>query len=110
MVYDFNVGKGLRPECKASGFPELDDWRLFGPEGYVAHNAEEKVNWLLRNEQIDADVIIGCDTVVAFEGRVLEKPANLREAKEMVMSYSGKSIDIFSGIVLLLCEVICLLL
>lgn len=44
------------------------------------------------------DVIISADTVVECEGHILGKPANRREAKDMLELLSGKRHRVLSGI------------
>ena len=50
----------------------------------------------------DEDVIIiGCDTVVSYDGRVLGKPKDQGEAFEMLKLLSGKTHEVYSGIALI---------
>lgn len=50
------------------------------------------------SELEDHDVLITGDTVVVFENRVYEKPENPQEAKKMLLSLSGKTHTVVSGI------------
>lgn len=45
-------------------------------------------------------VALGSDTVVALDGRILGKPQDRAEAKEMLMALSGREHDVYSGIAL----------
>lgn len=45
-------------------------------------------------------VVIGADTVVSAEGRILGKPCNGEHAAEMLRSISGKSHSVFTGVTL----------
>ena len=47
------------------------------------------------------DVIIGADTVVALEGRVLGKPKDAEDAKAMLRELSGKVHSVFTGVCIL---------
>ncbi|WP_373898949.1 Maf-like protein [Haloimpatiens sp. FM7315] len=42
--------------------------------------------------------VIGCDTVVALNGKVLGKPQNYEEAYSMLRNLSGKWHEVYSGI------------
>lgn len=44
------------------------------------------------------DVIVGADTVVALGGRVFGKPADCREAAEMLAALSGKTHAVITGV------------
>lgn len=48
------------------------------------------------------DVIIGCDTCVYAEGRILGKPATHKEAAEMVRLLSGRTHKVFTGVSVIL--------
>jgi septum formation protein len=52
----------------------------------------------LEDKSVDT-VVITCDQVVLFNGQVLGKPGNKREAYEMLKSYSGKSLQTISAVV-----------
>jgi septum formation protein len=49
-------------------------------------------------------VVIGIDTFVVHDGHVMGKPKDAVHAAEMLMSFSGKSQDVFSGVALIDCE------
>ena len=44
------------------------------------------------------DIVIGADTVVAFDGVVLGKPRDEAHAKEMLTAMSGKGQEVYTGI------------
>lgn len=44
------------------------------------------------------EVIIGCDTVVVYKDKLLGKPADKKEAKEMLCLLSGTTHQVISGI------------
>ena len=50
------------------------------------------------NEEI---IIIGCDTIVSCNGKVLGKPKDKRDAFEMLRFLSGKTHEVYSGIALI---------
>ena len=43
-------------------------------------------------------LVLGVDTVVAFEGEVLGKPANMEAAFAMVRRLNGRTHDVYSGV------------
>ena len=46
-------------------------------------------------------VIIGADTVVSVDGKILGKPADRREAKEMLSLIQGRSHQVYTGVTLI---------
>jgi septum formation protein len=56
-----------------------------------------------RRDEGEADVIIGADTVVeSRDGRVLEKPSDAREAKDMLRALSNGSSKVHTGVAIIL--------
>jgi septum formation protein len=43
-------------------------------------------------------LVLGVDTVVAFEGEVLGKPANMEAALAMIRRLNGRTHDVYSGV------------
>jgi septum formation protein len=48
--------------------------------------------------QYPEDVVLGVDTLVAFEGRVYGKPADMNEALAMAGRLNGRTHEVFSGV------------
>ena len=48
--------------------------------------------------------VIGADTIVVLEGKVLGKPANLQESSEMIKALSGKKHEVMTGVAVCLGE------
>jgi septum formation protein len=44
------------------------------------------------------DLVITCDTIVFFEGQILNKPLDYLDAKQMLQKLSGKKHQVLSGI------------
>ena len=44
-----------------------------------------------------SDLVVGCDTVICFNGALLNKAKNLKEAKKKIIELSGKTHDIYSS-------------
>ncbi|MBT5900966.1 MAG: septum formation protein Maf [Opitutaceae bacterium] len=69
------------------------------PRQLVAHNANLKASWVA--DRNPAAWILGADTTVFVDEQVLNKPADLKEARSMLMELSGRSHSVFTGMVLL---------
>ena len=50
--------------------------------------------------KIDAGWVLGCDTVAEFNGEILGKPADERQARKMLRVLSGREHRVFSGLCL----------
>lgn len=48
----------------------------------------------------DIPIIIGADTIVVFGGRIMEKPGDKQEGMEMLMSLSGNTHQVITGVCL----------
>lgn len=46
-------------------------------------------------------IVIGADTIVCFEEKLLGKPKNRQDAKKMLLSYSGKSQYVYTAVTVL---------
>ncbi|EDR26623.1 maf protein, putative [Entamoeba dispar SAW760] len=91
---------GLKFEIHASKFEENLDKKLFkGPVDYVKANAEGKT-MDVASRYPDADLIIGCDTVVLFNNEILEKPKNAEDASRILHKLSGNTHEVISVVCL----------
>lgn len=78
-----------------------EDMNGNGPiEELVKHNAQKK--GLDVAEQYQDALVISADTVVAYEEKILGKPANENEAFEMLTLLSGKTHQVYTAIGLFL--------
>ncbi|MDE2974151.1 MAG: Maf family protein [Gemmatimonadota bacterium] len=66
------------------------------PHDYVERLSREKVSEVLA--RCPEALVIGGDTVVVLDGRVLEKPADPAEAVEMLASLAGRTHRVYSGL------------
>lgn len=63
----------------------------------------EAVYDLLKRENaiLEDTLIIGCDTVVCCDGKILGKPQNRKDAENMLSMLSGKEHEVISGLTLI---------
>ena len=66
------------------------------PEEYVLSMAQQKAQVVYK--EFPADVVIGCDTIVACEGRILGKPRDRDDAREMLTFLSGKTHLVYTSV------------
>jgi septum formation protein len=63
------------------------------PTDYVARNAREKNEWicaLIGPTHPQGVIVISADTIVVIDGKILEKPLNPSDAKDMLSMLSGR--------------------
>lgn len=69
------------------------------PEGISPDKAVEYLSQIKALPfKSETDVVIGADTVVAVDGRILGKPSDRANASEMLKSLSGKWHSVFTGL------------
>lgn len=64
---------------------------------YVRNLSYGKALWVAEKQK-EPSIVIGCDTIVAFEGKVLGKPKDYKDAFDMLKMLSGKNHQVYSGI------------
>jgi septum formation protein len=69
---------------------------------YVMNLAEGKARSVSKKiMDQDNNLIIGCDTIVAFNNRILGKPKDKKDAFEMLQALSGNEHEVYSGLAIL---------
>ena len=86
---------GFFPEIVPADVTEHED-PLSDPRTMVLHNATLKARWVA--ERSPDALVLGADTTVALDGLVLNKPADLAEARAMLRRLSGRGHMVFTGI------------
>ena len=66
------------------------------PRVLVAHNAALKAGWVA--ERHSQALVLGADTTVFLDGVVLNKPADLADARRMLRLLSGRTHTVFTGL------------
>ncbi len=84
----------------ASNFNEEEVIYFGNIEEYVCDLAEGKAREVVERIK-EPSIIIGCDTIVFFEGKILGKPKDEKEAFAMLKALSGKTHEVYSGITLI---------
>jgi septum formation protein len=86
---------GLRLDFEARA-PDVDETRLpeEQPAAYVERVARAKAEALVG----EGLIVIGADTAVVHEGKVLGKPGHPEEARAMLRRLQGDSHDVFTGV------------
>ena len=110
---------GMTPIVLASSSPrriELMSWldvpfEAISPdvnEQAIRHSSPAKLTELLAEAKAEAlresspnSIIIGCDTVISFQGEILEKPRSVAHTREMLRLQRGNSSEIYSSICLI---------
>ena len=67
-------------------------------EELAARKAEAVVN--LHNKKEDNCLVIGADTIVVLDGKILGKPADEEGAKAMLVALSGQTHQVYTGVAL----------
>jgi septum formation protein len=70
------------------------------PKQYVLRLAQEKAQVAAKGIQQDS-LILAADTTVVFQGRILGKPADEKEAKQILGELRGKTHLVYTGLALL---------
>jgi septum formation protein len=78
---------------------EIDERPLDGetPQAYVERLACEKAQAAMRHES-SSSVILAADTTVVVDGVLLGKPADSRDAAEMLSRLSGRTHEVMTGV------------
>lgn len=74
------------------------DVPFYNPRTYVQALAERKGRAVDFNS--DNEVILSADTIVCFDGKILEKPKSREEAFHMLRSLSGTTHEVYTAVML----------
>lgn len=90
---------GLRPEIIVSHVEERITSDI--PSQVVMELASQKAMDVAR-DMAEGTLVIGSDTVVAVDGRILGKPSDHEEAYRMLRTLAGRSHQVYTGVCLVL--------
>lgn len=86
---------GVRFTVRPTGIEETE-------QGEPAEVASENALRKARAARLDAqETVLGCDTLVALDGRIYGKPTDRAHARETLRALSGTAHTVFSGLALL---------
>jgi len=88
---------GFAPTIVPSNVVENED-PFEDPRRMVLHNAALKARAVAGG--FPNALVLGADTTVALDGRALNKPADMDEARAMLKTLSGRTHTVFTGIAL----------
>lgn len=87
---------GLPFQVRASDVPEVPQPGE-RPEDYVRRLSRAKA---LAVELQAGEIVLGADTVVVVDGEILEKPADMNDARRMLRLMSGRRHQVMTGLFL----------
>lgn len=67
----------------------------------VVTKVQDKIKAGELSAEYSNSVVIGCDTVVAYEGKILGKPKDEAQAFDMIRDFAGKAHHVFTGVCLI---------
>ncbi len=89
---------GIEPTVVPSGVEEGVVEEGDDPASLVVYLARQKVDAV--SKRYPSDYILGADTVVSIDGNILGKPKNALDAQSMLTHLSGKTHQVYTGVVL----------
>ena len=95
--YNILTGFGLAPEVIRTG---ADENITGGPEYIVKELAMRKAAAAIEMLGGNPGLLVAADTVVAFGGKILGKPAGEQDAFDTLAMLSGNEHEVYSGLVL----------
>ena len=82
--------------------PNVEEIILKTPIETVVCNAVRKATWVFKNKQKNKkSTIMGFDTLVSLEGKILGKPKDPKDSIRMLKDLSGKWHKVYTGIAVL---------
>ena len=92
---------GINFNIVVSNFEEnLAKDQFKSPSEYVMKNAHEKISRVYSNHSQNNQLIIGADTIVVLDSKILEKPLSESHAHEMLSMLNGKTHSVVTALVI----------
>ncbi len=89
----------IRPASDKEFTEETEPWRVV--EALAAHKAHEVFEKLRKETAPKPLFVIGADTIVVCDSRILGKPVDEEDAAEMLRLLSGRSHEVMTGVCLI---------
>lgn len=85
--------------------PSMDEETITSvlPEEIVKELSYNKAR-SVAGEKEEGTIIIGADTIVSYEGRILGKPADEEDAVRTLLKLQGNTHQVYTGVTVLVCE------
>ena len=90
---------GYEFEIKVSHKEEV--YHSEAPDEIVKELSLLKAEDIAETEEKKNVIIIGADTVVAFDGKILGKPCSKEDAFQMIKSFQGQKHQVYTGVAIL---------
>lgn len=91
---------GLKFECMPSDMEEVVN--SDNPEEVVKELSKQKAEDIASKCNDGFGLIIGADTVVSYDGKILGKPKDINEAKSMLLMLQSHKHQVYTGVTLIL--------
>lgn len=92
---------GIEPEIEPSHVEEVITSTV--PDQVVMELSRQKAEDIAALHTGEDAIVIGADTVVAYDGKILGKPKNEADAVRMIRSFQGKVHQVYTGVTLVFC-------
>lgn len=85
--------------------PSMDEETITSvlPEEIVKELSYNKA-WSVAGEKKEGAIIIGADTIVSYEDRILGKPSDEEDAVQTLLKLQGNTHQVYTGVTVLICE------
>lgn len=91
---------GVKFTAVSNGTDESIDENIFTPSGLVEELSKRKANDALKLVRIGNKLIIAADTIVSYNGKILGKPIDKSDAKNMLLMLNAAWHNVLTGITL----------
>lgn len=93
---------GVEPDVEPSHVKEVITSTI--PSDVVMELSRQKAEDIASFHQDEEAVVVGADTVVAADGKILGKPKNREDAIAMIKMLQGRSHQVYTGVTLVFCS------
>ena len=91
---------GIEPEIEPSHVEEVITSTV--PDQVVMELSRQKAEDIAALHAGEDAIVIGADTVVAYDGKILGKPKDEADAVRMIRSFQGKVHQVYTGVTVLI--------
>lgn len=92
---------GIEPKVEPSHVEEVITSTV--PDQVVMELSRQKAEDIAALHEGETAIVIGADTVVAFDGKILGKPKDEEDAVRMITMLQGHSHQVYTGVTLVFC-------